>query len=79
MTFLNEKDRQSSPLKWNLLALFTIGEAISVSFISSFYKTKSIIHAMLATGFSTAGITGYMLANKNPKYDLTQWGAGLSS
>ena len=24
-------------------------------------------------------VTGYTILNKNPKYDLSQWGAGLSS
>jgi FtsH-binding integral membrane protein len=71
--------RRSSPLKWQLLALFTIGEAISVGFISSFYQLKSVVSAMSATAAATLSVTMYSFLNQNPKYDLSQWGQGLAS
>jgi FtsH-binding integral membrane protein len=71
--------RRKSPMKWNLLLLFTVGEAISVGFISSFYQFKSVISAMMSTGAATLAVSLYTVFQNNPKYDLTQWGAGLSS
>ena len=66
--------RRKAPLKWWLLGFFTLGEAISVGFISSFYVYKSVISAMLATALATTGVSCYTIFNKNQKYDLTQWG-----
>lgn len=71
--------RRSSPLKWQLLALFTIGEAMTVGFISSFYQLRSVVSAMSATAAATLSITLYSFLNQNPKYDLSQWGQGLAS
>ena len=73
------KARREAPLKWQLLALFTIGEAISVGFISSFYKFQTVVTAMLATTAATTGVSLYTMLQQDPKYDLSQWGAGLSS
>ena len=75
----SEKARQTAPMKWNLLALFTIGEALVVGLISSFFKSKTVISALSATAVSLISVTAYTLLNRNPKYDLSQWGAGLSS
>jgi len=75
----SEDARRSSPMKWNLLALFTFGEAVAVGFISSFYKSTTVMTALSSTALATITVTGYTLMNKNPKYDLSQWGAGLSS
>ena len=66
--------RRKAPLKWWLLGLFTLGEAISVGFVSSFYMHRSVISAMLATALATTGVSCYTIFNKNQKYDLTQWG-----
>jgi FtsH-binding integral membrane protein len=71
--------RRKSPLKWKLLVLFTIGEAISVGFISSFYEFQSVMSAMMATAIATTSVSLYTANQKNPKYDLSQWGSGLSS
>ena len=71
--------RRSSPLKWQLLALFTLGEAITIGFISSLYQLKSVVSAMSATAAATLSITLYSFLNQNPKYDLSQWGQGLAS
>lgn len=68
-----------SPLKWQLLTLFTIGEALSVSFISSFYTFRSVLVALLATTAATTSISVYTATQTNPKYDLSQWGSMLSS
>jgi len=73
------KARRESPLKWQLLTVFTLGEALSVGFISSFYKFRTVVSAMLATTVATVGVSLYTIMQKNPKYDLSQWGAGLSS
>ena len=73
------KARRSSPLKWQLLALFTLGEAITVGFISSFYQLRSVVSAMSATAAATLSVTLYSFLNQNPKYDLSQWGQGLAS
>lgn len=71
--------RRESPLKWQLLTVFTLGEALSVGFITSFYKFRTVVSAMLATTVATVGISLYTIMQKNPSYDLSQWGAGLSS
>jgi protein lifeguard len=71
--------RRSSPTKWQVLALFTLGEAISAGFISSVYKAKSVFCASLATAVATTSISLYTAYQKNPKYDLSQWGSMLSS
>jgi len=71
--------RRASPIKWQLLSLFTIGEAFSVGLISSFYKFPSVVSAMLATAVATVTVSLYTVKQKNPKYDLSQWGATLSS
>jgi FtsH-binding integral membrane protein len=71
--------RRSSPLKWQILALFTAGEALSVGFISSFYHFRSVCSAMLATAVAATSVSLYTAKQRNPKYDLSQWGAGLSS
>jgi hypothetical protein len=76
---MSEEARQKSPLKWKLLTMFTLGEAILVGLISSLYKSKTVISALLSTAFATLSITFYTLWNRNPKYDLSQWGAGLGS
>jgi len=71
--------RRRSPLKWQILSLFTLGEAVSVGFISSFYTFKSVVTALAATGTAATAVSLYTATQKNPKYDLSQWGAGLSS
>lgn len=76
---LSPRARREAPMKWNLLALFTIGEAISVGFISSMYKFTAVISAMSATAAATMAITIYTFLNNNPKRDLSQWGSGLAS
>lgn len=75
----SEKARQSSPTKWILLALFTIGESVVVGMISSMYKSTTVMSALSSTALATVIVTAYTMLNKNPKYDLSQWGAGLSS
>jgi hypothetical protein len=45
--------RRKSPVKWQILSLFTLGEAISVGFVSSFYKFQSVMSAMMATAVRT--------------------------
>ena len=54
-------------------------QAVSVGFVSSFYLYKSVLSAMLATAVATTSVSLYTIFQKNQKYDLTQWGAGLSS
>lgn len=71
--------RRQSPLKWQLLALFTLGEAMSVGFISAFYTFRSVVTAMGASAVAATAVSIYTATQKNPKYDLSQWGAGLSS
>ena len=71
--------RRKAPLKWNLLALFTLGEAVSVGFITSFFKFHSVVKTMGITGLATAVVGLYTILNKNPKRDLSQWGHTISS
>lgn len=71
--------RRASPIKWQLLSLFTMGEALSVGIISSFYRFPSVVSALLATTLATVSVSVYTVKQKNPKYDLSQWGATLSS
>eukprot|EP00550_Attheya_septentrionalis_P001834 CAMPEP_0198285350 /NCGR_PEP_ID=MMETSP1449-20131203/4671_1 /TAXON_ID=420275 /ORGANISM="Attheya septentrionalis, Strain CCMP2084" /LENGTH=348 /DNA_ID=CAMNT_0043982755 /DNA_START=156 /DNA_END=1203 /DNA_ORIENTATION=- len=75
----SERARRESPLKWRLLIIFTIGEALSVGFLSSFFTLRSVVSAMTTTAVATLSITLYTLLQKNPKYDLSQWGSGLLS
>lgn len=65
-------------MRWPLLAAFTIGESVAVGFISSVYAYGSVIKAMVATGAATLSVTLYTLLQKNPQYDLSQWGRALS-
>ena len=76
---LSERARHETPLKWQMLSLFTIGESVIVGIIGCFYSFRTLILAMGCTGIATSAITSYTLLQKNPKYDLTQWGAGLFS
>jgi FtsH-binding integral membrane protein len=78
ITSSSENIRQSSLLKWPLLAAFTIGESIAVGFISSVYAYGSVIKAVVATAASTLSVTLYTQLQNNPKYDLSQWGRALS-
>jgi FtsH-binding integral membrane protein len=71
--------RQKSPNKWWWLALFTFGEAFSIGAISSLYQLRSVITAMGATALATVTVSMYTITQQNPKYDLSQWGATLSS
>lgn len=73
------KARRLSPLKWQLLSLFTLGESITVGFISSLYKFSVVLSAMAATAAAASAVSIYTITNRNAKYDLSQWGAGLSS
>ena len=73
------KARREAPMKWQLLTLFTLGESVAVAFISSFYRFSTVLSALSATAVATLGVSGYTLLNRNSKYDLSQWGAGLSS
>lgn len=75
----SERARRTSPMKWQLLSLFSIAEAVVIGFITSFYKTKTVLSATMSTAVATFAITMYTLLNKNPKRDLSQWGASLSS
>jgi FtsH-binding integral membrane protein len=61
-----------------LLIAFTIGQSIAVGFISSGYAYSSVIKAMVTTAAATLSVTLYTLVQKNPKYDLSQWGRALS-
>lgn len=65
-------------MKWPLLFAFTFGESIAVGFISSIYAYSSVIKAMVLTASTTLSVTLYTLMQKNPKYDLSQWGRALS-
>jgi FtsH-binding integral membrane protein len=74
----SEQTRQSSPMRWPILLAFTAGESIAVGFISSVYNYNTVLKAVLGTGISTLSVTAYTLLQKNPKYDLSQWGRALS-
>lgn len=74
----SETTRQSSPMRWPLFAAFTIGQSIPVGFIASLYAYGTVIKAMMTTAAATIAITLYTVWQKNPKYDLSQWGRALS-
>lgn len=71
--------RRSSPLKWQLLTLFTLGESISVGFFSSFFDFKSVCTSMITTAVAAIVVSLYTILQKNQKYDLSQWGQTLST
>lgn len=76
---ISPKARHQSPNKWWWLTIFTFGEAISIGAISSLYQLRSVIMAMGATALATVTVSMYTICQQNPKYDLSQWGATLSS
>lgn len=75
---LSTNTQRSSPMRWPLLVLFTLGESVAVGFISSVYSYSSVMKAMSLTGLTTLSVTVYTLLQKNPKYDLSQWGRALA-
>jgi FtsH-binding integral membrane protein len=79
MMCVHPDNRRKAPMKWNLLALFTIGEAISVGFVSSFYNFASVVQAMVTTGIATFAVSAYTMLQNNPDRDLSQMGASLST
>lgn len=76
---LSPNARQKSPNKWWWLGIFTFGEALSVGFLTAFFKFHSVILAMVSTAIATVIISAVTILQKNPKYDLSQWGNTLSS
>ena len=78
ITLSSDHIRQSSLMRWPLLLAFTVGESIAVGFISSVYAYGTVMKAMITTGMATLGVTLYTIIQKNPKYDLSQWGRALS-
>ena len=71
--------RRKSPNKWWWLTAFTIGQATSIGALSSLYKLKSVVTAMGATALAATTVSLYTISQSNSKYDLSQWGATLSS
>ena len=71
--------RQKSPNKWWWMTIFTVGEAMSLGCLSSLYKLSSVISAMGATAIATITVSAYTIMQNNSKYDLSKWGATLSS
>ncbi|KAL3756462.1 hypothetical protein ACHAWU_009856 [Discostella pseudostelligera] len=78
ITLSFEEIRRTSIMRMPLLIAFTIGQSIAVGFISSAYAYSSVIKAMVTTAAATLSVTLYTLVQKNPKYDLSQWGRALS-
>lgn len=76
---VSPKARQQSPNKWWWLAIFTLGESLFIGPISSLYTIRSVITAMGATALASVTVSMYTIMQQNPKYDLSQWGATLSS
>ncbi|KAL7465755.1 hypothetical protein ACHAXS_006072 [Conticribra weissflogii] len=77
ITASSQYTRQSSPMRWPILFAFTAGESIAVGFISSAYAFATVTKAMFVTAISTFSIMAYTHFQKNPKYDLSQWGRAL--
>jgi protein lifeguard len=69
--------RRSAPMKWQILALFTLGEAVSVGFVSSFYEVRSVITTMVVTALTTSSLSIYIARQRH--VDTTQWGSTISS
>jgi len=76
---MSPQARQKAPNKWWWLSIFTIGEAVSVGAITSLYQLRSVVTAMGATALAATTVSMYTISQKNSKYDLSQWGAALSS
>jgi hypothetical protein len=43
------------------------------------YSSKVTLQSVLVTSMATGIISLYTILQRNPKYDLSQWGAGLLS
>lgn len=76
---ISPQARQKAPNKWWWLSIFTIGEAISIGALSSLYKLRSVVTAMGVTALAATTVSVYTTSQQNSKYDLSQWGATLSS
>jgi hypothetical protein len=61
---ISSDEQRRSKLKWTLLALFTTGEAISVGYLSSFFKFRSVLLAMLTTAVVRKGGLGFYRWNE---------------
>lgn len=79
LMYSSTEARRSSPLKWQLLSVFTLGEALMVGFLSSFYTPKSVMASLFATTVAAGGVSMYTILNRNSKRDFSQWGMTLSS
>lgn len=72
--------RRNAPINWILLALFTSGGALSVGFWSKYYNVQSALApALAATALAYSTVSAYTILQRNPKYDLSRWGAGILS
>jgi FtsH-binding integral membrane protein len=76
---MSPQARQKSPNKWVWLTLFTLGESVSVGFLTSFFEFQSVVISMGATAIATITVSAFTILQKNPKYDLSQWGNMLGS
>jgi len=76
----NQNARRASPSKWIWLSVFTVCESLLVgSTTALMYSFRTVVAALVATATATASIGLYTHKQQNPRFDLTQWGVGLSS
>ncbi|GMH54774.1 hypothetical protein TrST_g5695 [Triparma strigata] len=68
---------RKGPHKFKLLTVFTISESILLALLTSMFPSHIVSKAVVTTGGATLAVTGYVRYNKNPKYDLTQYGSGI--
>jgi len=74
-----DPSRRRGKNKYKYLSVFTIFESLLVGTFTTFFPTRMVISAAMTTAVGVGGVTLATVANKNPKYDLTQMGQGITS
>jgi hypothetical protein len=62
------KTRRTAPAKWWLLGLYTLGQAISVGFLSSLYHFRYYVKAMGAMAIASITLFMYTILQNNLDY-----------
>lgn len=76
---VSPRARTSSPLKWNLLAAFTLSESLLVGLIASLFPSRVVWTAAASTALATGAVTAHAVANRNVHRDLSSAGRTLTS
>ncbi|GMI44139.1 hypothetical protein TrCOL_g5475 [Triparma columacea] len=76
---MSDPTRRRGPDKYKYLSVFTIFQSLLVAMFTAFFPSRMVVSAAMTTAVGVGGVTIATVANKNPKYDLTQMGQGIMS